>query len=292
MTRTILVPFDGSGPSGSALEYARELAGDGRVVALHAVEPITGVPDGEREPYERAFERARERLAEAESSDAASGGGFDAEFRYGHPLHELLRYVDRYVVEEVVMGAHGRDGAEDLLLGSVAESLVRRSPVPTTVVRGSGSGERPGSVLVPFDGSGPSREALSYALERFPDATVTALFADYPATGDGEHLGPGGDASTAFEDWYGAVREWHARADRDAESVLRLATRVAGDRDGAVETVAEPGDPTHVVLDNAERHADHVVVGSHSRDAVTRQLLGSVAASVVRRSPTSVTVVR
>jgi nucleotide-binding universal stress UspA family protein len=292
MTRTILVPFDGSVPSRSALEYARGLAGEERVVALNVVEPITGVPEGERGPYERAFERAQERLSEAEVAGTVFGDGLDAEFRYGHPLHELLRYVDRYVVEEVVMGAHGRDGAEDLLLGSVAESLVRRSPVPTTVVRGSGGGDPPGSVLVPFDGSAPSREALSYALERFPDATVTALFADYPVTGDGEHLGPGGDRSTAFEDWYGAVREWHARADRNAESVLRLATRVAEDREGEVETVAEPGEPTHVVLDHVERHADHVVVGSHSRDAVTRQLLGSVAAFVVRRSPTSVTVVR
>lgn len=292
MTRTILVPFDGSGPSEAALEYARGLAGDERIVALNVVEPITGVPEGEREPYERAFERAQERLAEAESAGAASGDGFAAEFRYGHPLHELLLYVDRYVVEEVVMGAHGRDGAEELLLGSVAEALVRRSPVPTTVVRGSGDRDPPEAVLVPFDGSAPSREALSYALERFPDATVTTLFADYPTTGDGEHLGPGGDRSTAFEDWYDAVREWHARADRDAESVLRLATRVAEDHERGIETVAEPGDPARVVLDHVERHADHVVVGSHSRDAVTRQLLGSVAASVVRRSPTSVTVVR
>jgi len=302
MTRTILAPFDGSEGSRAALDYADELARDERLAALHVVEPVTGGADapGEgggdrRARLERAFERARDRLAEAEDLVGGRAGAFDAEFHYGHPIHEILRYVDRYVVEEVVMGAHGLDDASDLRLGSVAESVVRRSPAPVTVVRSrgtAGDAGRPGSVLVPFDGSEPARDALAYALERFPGATVTALFADYPATGDAEHLGPGGDRGTGFDGWYDAVREWHGLADRDPEAVLGLATDVADARDREVGTVVEPGDPTRTVLDRAERDADHVVVGSHSRDGVTRQLLGSVAAFVVRRSPTSVTVVR
>lgn len=306
MTRTMLAPFDGSEGSRAALAYAAELATDDRLLALHVVEPLPGGPDargegeeGAKGRYERAFESARDRLAESRTIAGGSAGGFDAEFHYGHPLHELLLAVDRYVAEEVVMGAHGRDGAGEL--GNLAESVVRRSPVPVTVVRqnggnGNANGGLPESVLVPFDGTEPAREALGYALERFPRATVTALFADFPATGDADHLGPGGDRSTAFEDWYGEVREWHGRADRDPERVLGIAGEVAteADRQGTLRTVTEAGDPRRVVLERAGREADHVVVGSHShaRDGVARRLLGSVAASVVRRSPVSVTVVR
>ncbi|MEF8878097.1 MAG: universal stress protein [Haloarculaceae archaeon] len=296
MSRIILVPYDGSEESKAALGYARGLADDERVVALVVVEPIPTRPDRENPsaPYERAFEDARDRLAEARelAEDAAS---VDAEFCYGHPLHEILGYVDRYVVEEVVMGRYGRDEAGELLLGNVAESVVRRSPVPVTVVGPEGSAGRPDpleTVLVPFDGSAPAREALEYALGRFPGAAVTALYADYPATGDGE-VGPCGDGSTGFDDWYERVAAWHARADRDAGSVLGLAEDVADGHGLEVETATEPGDPTRVVVDHAERTGvDHVVVGSHSREGVTRRLLGSVAAFVVRRSPASVTVVR
>lgn len=298
MARTVLVPFDGSDPSRSALGYAQALAREERVVALDVVEPLapTSASNGERGPYERAFERTRDRLADAEAVAAEAGGAVDTEFHYGHPVHEILRYVDRYVVEEVVMGAHGRDGAEDLLLGSVAESVVRRSPVPVTVVRptgAAGEGALPASVLVPFDGSTPARDALSYALERFPDADVTALFADYPGAGDVEHLGPGGDRSTGFEAWYEGVREWHRQADRDPDSVLGFAADVGDAHDRAVEATSEPGDPTRVVVEYARQHGvDHVVVGSHGHENVMRHLLGSVAAFVVRRAPVSVTAVR
>lgn len=194
------------------------------------------------------------------------------------------------------MGSHGRDSADALGLGSVAEAVVRRSPVPVTVVRSprrDGTVRSPGSVLVPFDGSTPARDAQTYAIERFPGATLTVLFADYPATADAEHLGPGGDRSTGFEEWYEEVRSWHERADRDPESVLHIARTVADAQDREVRTVAERGDPTRVVLEHTARNdVDHVVLGSHARDGVSGRLLGSVAAFVVRRSPTPVTVVR
>jgi nucleotide-binding universal stress UspA family protein len=307
MSRTILAPFDGSDASWSALRYARDLAPDERLVALHVVEPLVdrsdpgatdtsearshGRPD---EAYRRAFERARDRLGEAESL-AGGTGSFDAEFHYGHPLHEILLYVDRYVVDEVVMGSPGLDGSEALRLGSVVEPVVERSPAPVTVVRaGRTDGvELPASVLVPFDGSAPARNALVYAFERFPEAAVTALFADYPATGDAEHLGPGGGLRTEFEEWYGDVKRWHERADRDPEDVLHIAETVADDHGRDVRTVVDRGDPTHVVVAHAERtDVNHVVLGSHGHDGTMRRFLGSVARSVVSRSPTSVTVVR
>lgn len=307
MSRTILTPFDGSGASRAALQYARKLAPDERLVALHVVEPLggsaaTGTADagdagsnGRSEgAYERAFERARDRIEEAESL-VGGAGAFDAEFHYGHPLHEILLYVDRYVVDEVVIGGHGLDGSEGLPLGSVVGSVLERSPAPVTVVRGGGAdgAALPASVLVPFDGSSPARKALVYAFDRFPDATVTVLFADYPTTGDAEHLGPGGDLTTEFEEWYDEVERWHDRADRDPDDVLHIAETVADDRGRDVRTAVGRGDPTRVVVERVvENGVDHVVLGSHGHDGGMRRHLGSVAGGVVRRSPTSVTVVR
>ena len=306
MVRTILVPFDGSESARSALAYARAIDAGARTVALNVVSPIAGPDDGggdaadAAERYERAFETARDLLAEARevAGEGTGTDGFDAEFVYGHPLHEILRYVDRYVVDEVVMGHRGRDGAGDLRLGSVAETVTDRAPVPVTVVRPGESGDPPavpGSVLVPFDGSPPSREALRYAIRRFPDAAITATYADYPTIDDLDRLGPRGDASTAFEDWYAEVRTWHGAADRDPEAVLHLLEEVTAEYDREVGTTVVAGDPARVLVDHAGRSgADHVVVGSHSRpdDGLTGHLLGSVARFVVRRSPTSVTVVR
>lgn len=302
MIRTILVPFDGSEGSRAALAAARVSAGDARTVALHVVAPVTGTADAGDSPdeqYRRAFEDARERLAEAREVALEHGDEerFDAEFVYGHPLHEILRYVDRYVVDRVVIGSHGRDGTGGSL-GSLAETVVDRAPVPVTVVRSAPSGDSrddAGSVLVPFDGSPPARDALAYAIDRFPRAAITATYADYPTTADLDRLGPRGDAATGFDDWHEEVRAWHEAADRDPDAVLDIASEVAGTEDREIRTAVETGDPARVLVDRAAREgADHVVVGSHGRegDGLTGHLLGSVARFVVRRSPMSVTVVR
>jgi nucleotide-binding universal stress UspA family protein len=47
----------------------------------------------------------------------------------------IVTYADENDVDHVVLGSHGRKGLTRVLLGSVAEAVVRRSPVPVTVVR-------------------------------------------------------------------------------------------------------------------------------------------------------------
>jgi nucleotide-binding universal stress UspA family protein len=60
-----------------------------------------------------------------------------------------------------------------------------------------------------------------------------------------------------------------------------------------VDTTAEVGGPANAIVECAEEESvDHIVTGSHGRSGVTRILLGSVAETVVRRSPVPVTVVR
>jgi nucleotide-binding universal stress UspA family protein len=87
------------------------------------------------------------------------------------------------------------------------------------------------------------------------------------------------------------AEEWYERERRQAEELLdEAATRLPA---ASVEGLVEVGRPASVIVEVAERETvDHVVVGSHGRSGVSRVVLGSVAESVVRRSPVPVTVAR
>jgi len=55
--------------------------------------------------------------------------------RVGRPARAIEECAEEAAVDHVVIGSHGRDGIARILLGSVAETVVRRSPVPVTAVR-------------------------------------------------------------------------------------------------------------------------------------------------------------
>jgi nucleotide-binding universal stress UspA family protein len=136
----------------------------------------------------------------------------------------------------------------------------------------------PSHVLVPFDGTPQSETALRFALDEWPDADHTLLYVIDPVTAGLRDRLPG-----SAETWYERARE---RAQDRFDAARELV-------DGSVDTRIEVGSPARVVVEVATGNEfDHVVLGSHGRDGVSRILLGSVAESVVRRSPAPVTVVR
>ena len=63
------------------------------------------------------------------------GIGFGLETVDGKPAREIVSYAEKGDVDHIVMGSRGRSGLSRLLLGSVAETVVRRAPTPVTVVR-------------------------------------------------------------------------------------------------------------------------------------------------------------
>ena len=138
----------------------------------------------------------------------------------------------------------------------------------------------PSRVLVPLDESPQSFDALEYALVQFPSATVVVVTVIDPI-----EVGYSAEAIIPSGEWFDdAKAEARDRFDR--------AEAMAAERGIDVETRLEVGRPSRVIVDLAERDADHVVMGSHGRSGVARVLLGSVAETVVRRSPVPVTVVR
>ncbi|WP_331233754.1 universal stress protein [Natronorarus salvus] len=139
------------------------------------------------------------------------------------------------------------------------------------------------NVLVAVDGSEQSFDALEYAASEFGDATITALTVLDPA-----EVGAGTEVAMAVN-----ADEWMATAEKRAESHFEKARGIADETGVDLVTETEIGRPARTIVEVAEEGGfDHVVMGSHGREGVSRILLGSVAESVVRRSPVPVTVVR
>ncbi|MBW2707880.1 MAG: universal stress protein [Deltaproteobacteria bacterium] len=61
-------------------------------------------------------------------------GSFQKKIAYGDPTQEILKAIDSEGIDMVVMGTHGRKGLDNVLFGSVARNVVRRSPVPVLTV--------------------------------------------------------------------------------------------------------------------------------------------------------------
>lgn len=143
--RQILVPSDFSEPAAAALAYARALADEfgSHLHIFHVVpEPyvypwgteISTVPLADLMAQSETL--ANTRLAELIPPDQKPKGGLTVSTVIGTPVDRILDYIKHSHIDLVVMGTHGRGPVGHLLLGSVAERLVRRSPVPVLTVKG------------------------------------------------------------------------------------------------------------------------------------------------------------
>ncbi len=134
----VLVPVDDSDPSREALALACETYPDARITALHVLEPMHGEPAmwlSEEQRKEAAEEETGELFDGLRKTAEEYGVDLRTESVYGTPARAVVAFVEEHDVDHVFVGSHGRTGASRVLLGSVAEGVVRRSPVPVTVAR-------------------------------------------------------------------------------------------------------------------------------------------------------------
>lgn len=137
----ILVPTDGSWTSERALRHAVTLA-EMHDASLHAVYVLdTGVYTGL--PMETAWEGVGD-LLRSDAEDAleraveigdAAGLHVETHLVEGRPGSQIVRVAEEAECDLIVMGTRGRGGIDRLLLGSVAEKVVRTAPVPVTTLR-------------------------------------------------------------------------------------------------------------------------------------------------------------
>lgn len=291
MFTRILVPTDFSPASDAALGYARELAGafNASLSLLHILDP-TFLRAVVADPHDRdaaALRRLDERLT------AEDRRRFRAESAIEHadvPAEQILSYARTQGIDLVVMGTHGHRGIAHLLLGSVAEQVVRHAPCPVLTLRdaprrGATHHEGPSRILVPTDFSAPSDYALDCArgiaercgaslhlLHVLEEAIDTAAFGTEVFVADSPEV----------------------RAARLEDARERLAHRVAtGATAPATTTEILVGSSGRSIARYADEQGfDLIVMGTHGRAGFAHLVMGSVAEHVVRTAPCPVLTLR
>lgn len=156
MAIRVLVPTEGSPLSMKAVEVALTDYQDAEIVVLHVMDPLgsglniidvmrpkfaDSAPPGSvtRKYWEEWHDQAEERADEVFRRTREIADEYDhtveTAIEFGQPDDAIIEYIDKHDIDRVVMGSHCRTGAERFLLGSVAETVVRRASVPVMVVR-------------------------------------------------------------------------------------------------------------------------------------------------------------
>jgi nucleotide-binding universal stress UspA family protein len=135
--RSILFPTDFSAASHDALSWATSLARDSgaTMTIVHVEEPPMAYGGGELylDVQENDREDLRKNLTNVMPLDPDVH--FEHKLMVGDPATAIVELANEMHADLIVMGTHGRTGLTRLLMGSVAEAVVRRAPCPVLTVK-------------------------------------------------------------------------------------------------------------------------------------------------------------
>jgi nucleotide-binding universal stress UspA family protein len=119
---------------------ASRLFPDASITVLHVIDYIEESDTakalvGDETLRERARDRSAKLLAQAEATAAEYDREVQTAIEVGKSTDEILEYAETHDIDVIVTGSHGRSGVSRILLGSVAETVMRRATSPVTVVR-------------------------------------------------------------------------------------------------------------------------------------------------------------
>ncbi|MBM4112996.1 MAG: universal stress protein [Phycisphaerae bacterium] len=277
---TIAVATDFSEPASVAVGWAHRLGAlhGARLVLLHV---LGGTRERQLSPDEA--QRGIDGIAATIRSE---GLRVEVKLIEGAPGAALGPASIDLGADLLVVGSHGHGAIKRLLLGSVAEEVLRTAALPLFVVHPR-DGQRPirfRTALAGVDFGDASRRAAQLAmrmLDRSPEARLLLLsVTQLPVS----FVGPEVPAMPLVE-----VSEV---TDTAREGVCRL-TREFGGHGVAVEGLVCPGAPAEAIIDTAEdRRADFVAVGGVPRSSAARFLLGSTAMDLVHHAACPVLIAR
>jgi nucleotide-binding universal stress UspA family protein len=145
--KTILVPHDFSSSANHAAALARDEAKlhGAKLLLLHVIDLPTAydpasvvIPEATGAPIgikDYAVANAETHLKDIAARLAKDGVDATPFIRLGNPVDQINQFVTENSVDLIVMGTHGRTGLQHLLVGSVAERVVRSSTKPVLTVR-------------------------------------------------------------------------------------------------------------------------------------------------------------
>jgi nucleotide-binding universal stress UspA family protein len=294
MLERILVPLDGSDLAARILIQVRRLLRrtDAEVILFRAYWTPLSLS---RVDYSQLLHEDREEAQEYVARLAADLRGQGVRARElvaeGPPAEAILDAARAERAGMIAMSTHGRTGLARWVFGSVAEKVVRASPVPVMLIRSFDGESRAAAppvdgreltlrrILVPTDGSPLSLGVIPYAEELawLFRAEVVALHAKAEArmpvgSFHGTLIDPGGVPLAPA-------------APETAEDPAVSAAESFASRGIRATTLTVPGDPAEAILEAGRAHGiDLIAMATHGRSGISRWLLGSVAERVLRAS--------
>ncbi len=310
MFQRILVPLDGSRLAEVILPDVLELAAQQQAeVVLLRVALAHARPGVElTEAQVHVVEEAERYLADVEHRLADRGIRVSNVVRYGRAAEEILDHARASGIDLIAMSTHGRSGIERVLLGSVAERVLREAPVPVflhraagpaptwtraeaqearTPVRPQGAASSPqpiGHILCPVDFSRTSYAAMAQAgmlAQRF-SADLTVLHVVYdPLDVTCLHIPHPPEDQLREELIREAERTLEAQVRRRLRSLPRAKTAVV------------LGSPFREIIRYAQEHrVDLIVMGTEGLSGLNHLIMGSTAERVVRMASCPVLSIR
>ncbi|MFC7098938.1 universal stress protein [Halobaculum marinum] len=281
MYDTILLPYDGSDGARAVLDHVAELAD-----ATDATVQVVYVADTSRDSVTTvgsevvdALEQEGEAVVEeAKGTLVTAGVDVETDVVQGDPAATVVEYADRYGADLIVMPSRGRKGASRVLLGSVAEKVIRLSPVPVLTVR-MREDERLQfpyeRVLVPTDGSAAAGHAADHAV-----ALAATLGAEVDVLSVVDDGGLAADVRSLVGD---------EDDDSEATAAVQTVADAAAEQGVDAVTAVEHGSPAETIEAYVDANdIDLVVLGTTGRGGLDRLLLGSVAERCARSVPVPV----
>ena len=136
----ILLPTDFSTYSDKATEYACELVArfDAELPLLHTLEPDFGLGVDLPKYINASRETAEKSLTSVLDPQWSARRTVVQAVVEGSPKLEIIRYARKHDIDLIVLATHGRSDRAHVIIGSVAESVVRTAPCPVLTVRSEG----------------------------------------------------------------------------------------------------------------------------------------------------------
>ncbi|MGR3294383.1 MAG: universal stress protein [Candidatus Scalindua sp.] len=195
--------------------------------------------------------------------------------RFGKPFLEIIQVAKEENVDLLVIGTHGRAGVDRVILGSVAERIVRKAGCPVMVIRDrKHTGFK--RIIVPIDFSDCSRKALEYAIAtaKAHNSKLTILHVY-----EESFIEPYVNAANSEEEAGEIMKAIEQVNETKYDEFLKTIDL----RGVEYDKLLVKGIPEAEIVEIAmEQQADLVVMGTHGRAGIKHILIGSTAEEVVR----------
>lgn len=284
--KTVLCTTDLTACGKQAVALGAELAQahDAKLIVAHFVQGLDDrydflAGDLARKLAKEAKDQVQSELAHLHKTKAVP---VEVIVKKGQPVTETLKLIKARKADLVCIGSHGRGLIDRLILGSVAEQVLRLSPVSVLVAPPTVASHDMIHLLCAVDGSSCATTGLEWAIDlarREESKEITVVNAFEVPVG---YL----EAGMSYESARDKIRAIHQT---DMDKTLKKATVP----DIRFDPVIEEGPIAETIIKVAkERKRDLIIIGTHGRSRLAAFFVGGIALTIVRESPLPVLCVK